>query len=380
MPYRIGTRTDGSGSTRYYVNVTPPGEKRRQLSFPSRDDAEAWNRLAVERGVPFAVGAYDTLNRNGRHRDAVALPDPTVLDLADAYIASRSNESTRRVYRTRRAILADWAPFQYGPAAALTFEDLERFATWLADYRVQSGAVLAASTQRDVWSFLSQTLRRGVARGDLRHNPAAGVENKPRYMTNDDARKIAKVVSPDQFRAIAARVRDDRTRLFFRTMFATGMRSGEVGALMPSAVELSGARGTILVERTWRRGEDGNYRVSDGTKNGKSRTVSVEADLARELCALEPNADGLLFPNTPNWYARQWRLACNDAAAAGECPAGVRPHDLRHSHVTHLLRQGIDPRIVQKRVGHYSYAFTVDRYGHVQPDEADPVADLFRGI
>jgi integrase len=45
----------------------------------------------------------------------------------------------------------------------------------------------------------------------------------------------------------------------------------------------------------------------------------------------------------------------------------VRFHDLRHSHATQLLHQGIHPKVVSERLGHSIIAITLDTYSHVLP-------------
>jgi integrase len=45
----------------------------------------------------------------------------------------------------------------------------------------------------------------------------------------------------------------------------------------------------------------------------------------------------------------------------------IRFHDLRHSHASHLLRQGVNPKVVQERLGHSTPAFTLAVYSHVLP-------------
>jgi integrase len=45
----------------------------------------------------------------------------------------------------------------------------------------------------------------------------------------------------------------------------------------------------------------------------------------------------------------------------------IRFHDLRHSHATHLLRQGVHPKVVSERLGHSSITITLDTYSHVVP-------------
>jgi len=46
---------------------------------------------------------------------------------------------------------------------------------------------------------------------------------------------------------------------------------------------------------------------------------------------------------------------------------GVRFHDLRHTHATPMLQQGVHPKIVSERLGHGSIAITLDTYSHVIP-------------
>jgi integrase len=46
-------------------------------------------------------------------------------------------------------------------------------------------------------------------------------------------------------------------------------------------------------------------------------------------------------------------------------------HDLRHSHATQLLRQGIHPKVVSERLGPSNIAITLDVYSHVLPDMQD---------
>ncbi len=42
-----------------------------------------------------------------------------------------------------------------------------------------------------------------------------------------------------------------------------------------------------------------------------------------------------------------------------------RLHDLRHTHASLILQQGIHPKVVQERLGHASIAITLDIYSHV---------------
>jgi integrase len=57
----------------------------------------------------------------------------------------------------------------------------------------------------------------------------------------------------------------------------------------------------------------------------------------------------------------------------------IRPHDLRHTFATLLLRAGVNPKIVSEMLGHASVAFTLSVYSHVLPDmQRDAIASLTR--
>lgn len=46
----------------------------------------------------------------------------------------------------------------------------------------------------------------------------------------------------------------------------------------------------------------------------------------------------------------------------------IRPHDLRHTHASVLLRLRTPMKVVQERLGHSSFAITADIYSHAAPD------------
>lgn len=59
--------------------------------------------------------------------------------------------------------------------------------------------------------------------------------------------------------------------------------------------------------------------------------------------------------------------------------AGLRFHDLRHTHATLMLAQGSNPKIVSERLGHASIRVTMDTYSHVLPNlQAEEAAKLDR--
>ncbi|MDI9413010.1 MAG: site-specific integrase, partial [Bacillota bacterium] len=54
----------------------------------------------------------------------------------------------------------------------------------------------------------------------------------------------------------------------------------------------------------------------------------------------------------------------------------IRFHDLRHTCATLLLANGVNPKIVQERLGHSDISMTLNRYSHVTPTMQDQAARL----
>lgn len=69
------------------------------------------------------------------------------------------------------------------------------------------------------------------------------------------------------------------------------------------------------------------------------------------------------------------RMVCPHCHKAGL--TGIRFHDLRHTHATLMLKQGIHPKIVQERLGHANISVTLDTYSHVLPGLQEAAALRF---
>ena len=55
----------------------------------------------------------------------------------------------------------------------------------------------------------------------------------------------------------------------------------------------------------------------------------------------------------------------------------VRFHDLRHTHATMMMEQGVNPKTVAERLGHASVVITLDTYSHVLPGLQEEAALKF---
>jgi integrase len=72
-----------------------------------------------------------------------------------------------------------------------------------------------------------------------------------------------------------------------------------------------------------------------------------------------------------NFRNRIWK----PAVVAAELEPSLRIHDLRHTAASILISENVHPRLVQDHLGHSSIAPTMDRYGHLYPEDRLKVAD-----
>ncbi|KRF61541.1 hypothetical protein ASG99_25310 [Bacillus sp. Soil768D1] len=52
----------------------------------------------------------------------------------------------------------------------------------------------------------------------------------------------------------------------------------------------------------------------------------------------------------------------------------IRFHDLRHTHATLLLSNGVHVKVISERLGHSNIKVTLDTYSHVLPSMQEEVA------
>ncbi len=51
-------------------------------------------------------------------------------------------------------------------------------------------------------------------------------------------------------------------------------------------------------------------------------------------------------------------------------------HSLRHNHASMLLKAGVNPKVIQERLGHSNIAITLDIYSHnIMPDMQQQAVD-----
>ncbi len=172
----------------------------------------------------------------------------------------------------------------------------------------------------------------------------------------------------------------------FRLAAMTGMRRGEVCGLRWSDVDLDNARLDVRQQLTT---VNGRLLFSERTKTDHGRRT-IDLDSATLILMKSQKARqaedrltigsgyrdyGLVFaqpdgePLDPESVAKVF----DRRVARCQVPR-IRFHDLRHTHVAHLIAAGEQPLLITRRLGHSSTSFTMDRYGHLFEDAGSQAA------
>jgi integrase len=236
------------------------------------------------------------------------------------------------------------------------------------------GAAPASIVQ--CYIVLSGALKQATRWQILATNPAAGVR-PPR-----PGRPKLHVPSADEVKRILGEAAGTPFEAPLELAAGTGMRRGEVLALLWSNVDLDGAflrvTATLQEDRTFTepKTERGRRQVTL-----PARTVGVlrrhrREQTERRLLLGEAWTDLNLVvergTGEPMAGSTLGYAFARFAQSAGV--EGVRLHDLRHCYATTLLAAGVSPHVVSEQLGHRSSAFTMDVYAAVLPSQGAAAA------
>jgi integrase len=169
----------------------------------------------------------------------------------------------------------------------------------------------------------------------------------------------------------------------------TGMRRNEVLGLKWGDIDfkkktISLNRGLVAVgyELHQTRGKTGNARRSiDLDQTTLAVLAGWNASQAAEFAAIGIGSDGWVFTDGDGEPVHPHALsqAFGRIARRAGVPV-IRLHDLRHTHGTLLIKEGVPVKRVSERLGHANIAFTIQTYQHVLPGMQANAARTFEQL
>lgn len=193
-----------------------------------------------------------------------------------------------------------------------------------------------------------------------------GLKINPMNMTDKIGKAVAKkdlnILTLDELNLILQHIEKDEYKLLIKFLFWTGCRIGEALALTIDDVDLENK--TININKTFSKIKK-EVIITEPKTEESTRIISIPNKLNEELekyilKAIYIMEDKRIF-NTDIQYARRLfkRLTLK------YLNRDLTIHDLRHSHASLLINNGVEILAISKRLGHSNPTMTLNIYSHL---------------
>lgn len=232
-----------------------------------------------------------------------------------------------------------------------------------------------------VHTLINDSLKKAERWGLIARNPAALVD-RPKAVKKEIT--VWNVEEVRQFLKYAKK--SGRYYIAFLLALTTGMRQGEILGLRWKDVDFENR----CVRITQTLSSDGKELLPYTKTKSGSRTIDLPEETAislkrhwlfisgeREENSSYKNLDLVVCTEfgTPT-HKSNIRRVFKSIIKKADIPK-IRFHDMRHTHATLLLLQGVNPKIVSERLGHADVRITLDTYSHLLPSMQKDTAIKF---
>ena len=251
-------------------------------------------------------------------------------------------------------------------------QDILRWQNELTTHTDENGKPFSPVYLRSVSSQLSFLFNHAVKYYGLPANPV----KKAGHMGTKKSREML-FWTREEYEKFSEAIMDKPLAYYaFEMLYWTGMRLGELLALAMEDFDFE--KNTVRINKSYQRlqGQD----VITTPKTPKSnRTIKLPKFLAEEMqeyfaMLYDQTPTDRIFLVTKSFLHHEMERGCKLSGVKK-----IRIHDLRHSHISHLIDLGFSAVAIADRVGHESIDITY-RYSHLFPSKQVAMADRLDAV
>ena len=231
----------------------------------------------------------------------------------------------------------------------------------IQSFILDKGQTLSPGTLKCLYKILHPFFSAAAVSGLIAQTPATKIT-----FPKAPAKEI-EIYTPEEAHALIQSATPQWFADILLLAYRTGMRRGEIHAL--KWADINYATNTAIVRRSAETIRRGDFVVHQPKTKSSIRSVLLDKPTLDMLHRRQETAETeWVFqtrntkPVSPSYDAHLLHLACEKAGIPYRSF-----HALRHSHATFLLEKGVNPKIVQERLGHSDIGITLGTYGHIVP-------------
>lgn len=246
----------------------------------------------------------------------------------------------------------------------------QQIITWqneLIDHKDENGKPYSPVYLKTIHNQLSAIFNHAVRFYNLKETPCkkAGSMGKKKnremlFWTKDEYLKFADAMMEKPLSYYA-----------FEMLYWCGIREGELLALTPADFDFE--KRTVTINKSFQH-LNGRDLITTPKTEKSNRTITIPKFLSDEMqdylnMLYDVGLDDRMSPITKSYLHREM-----DRGSTAAGVKRIRIHDIRHSHVSHLIDLGFSATAIADCVGHESIDITYN-YAHLFPSKQTEIAD-----
>lgn len=225
--------------------------------------------------------------------------------------------------------------------------------------------IYSSNRLADIHKVLKMAFAQAKQLNEIKIDP---MENVKKPKSNN---RTFQVWTKEQAREFLSFIKDKPLYVCFHLALSTGMRQSEILALKWEHVDFDDK----TIEVTQRLSHDGKMIENYLKTNSSKRQIAIDDHTLKILLHADKTFDLICTTKNGTLLAPRNLMRTFYSYLKHTSLPKITFHDLRHTHATLLLSDGVNPKIVAERLGHADMRMTLERYSHVLPHMQKSAAD-----